>query len=599
MRPFRLFLPLLILLLLVPASAQARTSFFVDADRPHDNADCLTQATACKTINGALGKSRLAGFPGGDDIRIADGKYDERVFLTDQDAGDLIEGGGMPGPYNAGTIIHHEDNSIMSGAVILRDDAAGITIRGLEIDTTDEGAPSPDPFGILVDGPGAKLQYVRVDMPEPGSQQGAIELGDDAGYPLLDHVFVRADGTGDGVRSFSSNASIVDSTIEGGSGAGNALELQGDATVRRSHLTRPVNGSVVRVEDEGYDTTDYRLTVDSSLITGGDNGVFLQADDAEERVEARLRHVTIDAAQAGVANVGTVDAVQVTESGGGAAVLNVSNSLLVEDVLETGAVAATCDWTDLAGSACAGEANTTTAPGALFVDASAGDWRLRPGAPAVDSGRPSGLGLGESALDRAGAERIVDGDLNCEARTDRGAFELPDQSTADCQPANPGGSDPGLPSTPNPNPPPPAPSGPDVTRPIIGAAKAFPAVFAPREAARASARGRAPGGTTFRFTLSEPARVTIVLERALPGRRAGRRCIKPSQANRRRAKCTRWVKVTSLRVDGKRGGNALAFSGRVGRRALGAGRFRARFGARDAAGNLARERIVGLRVLRG
>jgi DNA-binding beta-propeller fold protein YncE len=89
---------------------------------------------------------------------------------------------------------------------------------------------------------------------------------------------------------------------------------------------------------------------------------------------------------------------------------------------------------------------------------------------------------------------------------------------------------------------------------------------------------RVPVGTTFRYTLSEPATVRVAIQRRRAGRwrRAGRALTRTAKAGR----------------------NRLRFSGRIGRRALRAGTYRARFTASDAAGNRSRRATVRFRIVR-
>jgi hypothetical protein len=53
-----------------------------------------------------------------------------------------------------------------------------------------------------------------------------------------------------------------------------------------------------------------------------------------------------------------------------------------------------------------------------------------------------------------------------------------------------------------------------------------------------------------------------------------------------------------IRFAGKAGANSRRFSGRFGRRALKAGRYRARAVATDMAGNRSRPKTVGFRIRR-
>ena len=93
--------------------------------------------------------------------------------------------------------------------------------------------------------------------------------------------------------------------------------------------------------------------------------------------------------------------------------------------------------------------------------------------------------------------------------------------------------------------------------------------------ARSARRRPAPRGTAFRFRLSEAATVSIKIERALPGRKVGRKCRPESRRLRKRKRCTRYVrKATLTRRKRKAGANTVSFSGRIGRRPLRAGRYR-------------------------
>ncbi len=83
-------------------------------------------------------------------------------------------------------------------------------------------------------------------------------------------------------------------------------------------------------------------------------------------------------------------------------------------------------------------------------------------------------------------------------------------------------------------------------------------------------------GTTFRFRLNRAAQVRLSFERILDGRRAGKKCAKPTKQNRKRAKCQRFQNRGTLRVDGKAGSNSVSFRGRVGGRTLPTGRYRVR-----------------------
>jgi len=87
---------------------------------------------------------------------------------------------------------------------------------------------------------------------------------------------------------------------------------------------------------------------------------------------------------------------------------------------------------------------------------------------------------------------------------------------------------------------------------------------------------RAPVGTTFSFRLDRAASVRIAFARLARGLRSGRRCVRPSRRLRRSGarRCTRLVGIRpALTRSLAAGANAVAFSGRIGRRALAPGRY--------------------------
>jgi hypothetical protein len=104
---------------------------------------------------------------------------------------------------------------------------------------------------------------------------------------------------------------------------------------------------------------------------------------------------------------------------------------------------------------------------------------------------------------------------------------------------------------------------------------AFAAAARGGSAESAARRRRVAIGTTVAFALNERASVRFTVRRARPGRRVGRRCVKPRRSNRGRRKCTRYVRVRgSFSVTGAAGKNRFRFTGRMRRRKLAKGRYR-------------------------
>jgi hypothetical protein len=93
--------------------------------------------------------------------------------------------------------------------------------------------------------------------------------------------------------------------------------------------------------------------------------------------------------------------------------------------------------------------NSTTAPALLFESGFAGfGWHLLPNSPAIDTGDPGPLALGQSATDRDGNPRVLDGNFDCVARRDKGAYEVTGQSAPCPSPATPAVTPTQAPSTP-------------------------------------------------------------------------------------------------------------------------------------------------------
>jgi CSLREA domain-containing protein len=110
---------------------------------------------------------------------------------------------------------------------------------------------------------------------------------------------------------------------------------------------------------------------------------------------------------------------------------------------------------------------------------------------------------------------------------------------------------------------------------------------------------KTPVGTVFRYALSEAAQVTLKIERPTKGRKVGRSCKKATRKLRKKPSCTRYVAAgATIKRNGVAGANSIAFSGRIGRKALRPGSYRATLGATDAAGNKATVRRVSFKIVR-
>lgn len=88
--------------------------------------------------------------------------------------------------------------------------------------------------------------------------------------------------------------------------------------------------------------------------------------------------------------------------------------------------------------------------------------------------------------------------------------------------------------------------------------------------------------------------MTITIDALLSGRVSKGRCVRPTPALRNAKRCTRGVKKGVFRRTGKAGDNSVAFSGRIGTKALAAGSYRATLAATGA-----KSRSVRFKTVRG
>ncbi len=139
--------------------------------------------------------------------------------------------------------------------------------------------------------------------------------------------------------------------------------------------------------------------------------------------------------------------------------------------------------------------------------------------------------------------------------------------------------------------------GRDTTLPVVTKARISPKnLIVGRGATPLKAVRRK--GARISFTLSEPAAVSLRIERALRGRRSGRRCVRPKRSLAKKRRCTRYKRAGTLERSGRQGRNAVRFSGRIGKRALRRGRYRLTITATDAAGNRSKPKRTSFRIVR-
>ncbi len=144
------------------------------------------------------------------------------------------------------------------------------------------------------------------------------------------------------------------------------------------------------------------------------------------------------------------------------------------------------------------------------------------------------------------------------------------------------GGGPGTGTTPGTTPPT-SPPASDSKRPVISSFSVTSARFRVGKAPTArDARKEAKRGSAFKFRLSEQATIRIAISKVV----------------RKHGKKRYVAKGTLTRRSLKSGQNKLSFSGRIGRRALAVGLYRATASATDKAGNESLSRRASFRVVR-
>jgi len=147
-----------------------------------------------------------------------------------------------------------------------------------------------------------------------------------------------------------------------------------------------------------------------------------------------------------------------------------------------------------------------------------------------------------------------------------------------------------------------------LTGPLLGPAvqPAKPAVTGFSESSSRWRRGRslphissaAPVGTTFSFSLNEPASVNLTFTHSVSGRRVAGRCVAPAHRNAGRPRCRRTLAVGSFAVPGHAGLDSVRFQGRLSAtRTLKPGSYLVSVSARDARGEKVVSRSLAFTIV--
>lgn len=484
---------------------------------------------------------------------------------------------------------------------------AGLTVgKPLTIAALDPAAARPVISGTQVDkktlqftadATGSALEHVEVRATGTNINAAAVvatdalrisdsvvvgaQLGAMAGSGSLveDSRFERSGGGFNGaLRLTGAQLTVRRITVRSTGGASPALVLGMDATGTASDLDvqsdgtgADISGGVTRraridAVVAGLGIGADALLTDSTVLAR--NGTAIRGSAAT----ARLRNVT---AVARGANGHGVWAPR-QDNGGSDTVLTLTNVIARGDASDLRAELATAPCmipgTCKAGRIVADHSAFVTTSGSGTVEQGAGNTAASPGFAGGDD-----LHLLESSpLRDAGVSGEGDGptDVDGQPRVNGAAVDIgADEIT-------------------------PAPPAPAPVPAPVPAPTATPGPAPDTKAPTVTKLQRTTKALTF--TADEAGIVKVTIARRTTGRRSGARCVKPTRKLRRRKACTRLTSVGSFTRTGKAGANSVAFTRKVGRRTLGAGRYRATVVVTDAAGNRSKPRSVDftIRVVR-
>ena len=444
-------------------------------------------------------------------------------------------------------------------------------------------------------------------------------------------------------------ATLADSNIDGGTTDIPSVSIVGaDARVTRTTIAN--NTSAVGASSAGSGTVTRSrligggasasggvLRVTDSTIEPGASG-FLTGLIASSGGTLTAQQVTVD----GRGGSNTTGATAFASAATDTSTVNIESSVLanVDTSLEringgSGVARISVDHSSFdparfsdggstPGSIMQGPGNVNVAGG--FVDSANGDYRLRADSALIDAGDPAPED-GLHSVDLAGNARVFDGTGDGIAVPDIGALEFsgsaptavingPARATAgatvtfsaagssDPDPGDPlsyswrvGGADAGGGQSISPTLKTPGRTEVTVTvrdraghtstatltvrvssPPVLTAVSLTNKKFAVARGPTALTARTVKRGTTIRFTLSKGSSVSIAIR----------------SVKKRKVKT-----IGTLRRAGKAGKNSVKFTGRLGRKALAVGSYRAVIGATDAAGNKAKTKTLSFRIVKG
>lgn len=337
-------------------------------------------------------------------VAFNDGPYAYR-------SGEPVE---VVGANGGGTILR----SFAGRAALALAGSTASSVSGLHVEIAIDG-------GMGVELERGTARDIDVTAPLGIDPSGGVLLS--GGATLAASTVIVFGGSGIAAGSIGGEGTIVDSTLTAPSG-GVAVDGGGRLTLVRDTL----------VSRNGAIAYDGAITLADTVIDGrgggGGSSVGLASLGVGESAAITAERVTIVGSDA--TKTSTVGAYAVA-NGAGSSTIEIRDSVIAGIGLPLYRGADATSRANLVAAYVARGDNLAVAdvgPGAFtdvhrlgaptgFADAGAGDFRLAAGSPLIDAGDPAAAAPA-GATDRDGAPRLDDGDGDCVARHDVGAYEF-------------------------------------------------------------------------------------------------------------------------------------------------------------------------------
>jgi hypothetical protein len=483
---------------------------------------------------------------------------------------------------------------------------SGIKEEDVGIATEEDGAVSLQSVSVKQYAPALAMAFsaspttidgAKVDMANPSTKAEAVG-GATLGAPLTaERLEVEGTWPGAAFLGLGGKVTLSDSKlIANTSKTAPAVDYVGFGEGNNLLIQRSLLQAGPEAERGALATESANVTVDSSEVLGGVNGVYFSNKQAGART-LTIAGSTIDAGATGVTgDAFGVHGVEVEAKGTSASTASalIEGSIVLEQQAsndEAGDEASvSCSYSSIpeqsrpakgteGALACAAGTNGNTSSaaelGSLFSEPFK-TYELSPSSSAIDSVPVSAItlpfGLTPSSTDRVGNLRFED--LDCVAFQDKGALQLQGHSTPCPVTAIPIS----------------APiSTPKPLAGVITALRISPSAFLPAPSgatiSRAKKKTKRKYGATISYRDSQQATTTFTVLRKSSGRRQGKSCKAPSKKNKRGKPCTLLSKVGSFTHVDLPAANSLHFSGRLKGKQLPAGTYELQAVAHDGAGN--------------